>query len=157
MATMWCWITHISDHTLALLGIVIAIIAIVISCVAMLDVRRLFRELKHRDETTEERVRTAVLQELNNSGTSIAAFFRACQFVTFAPNELNRESAMLMLMVFRLQQKLAPKASIEELAELRKSTRHQMEVAARGYAEMLVGSGLGTLKEGYEPNPDLGN
>jgi hypothetical protein len=61
-------------------------------------------------------------QTYNNYGASMSAFYRACQYVEFHPDELNRESAALLFATFRIQQLLAPKASKEELAELRKTT-----------------------------------
>lgn len=160
--TIWNWALHNPDRALALVGVLIAVIAVVIAVIAIADVRRLFRELEHRDKTTQERTRTAILHELNNYGASITAFFRASQYIEFNPMDLNRESAMLLFMTFRVQQLLAPNDSKAELAELQKITRKQVEDAAQGYAEMIIGAGLGTLKKGYQinapqkPMPEIG-
>jgi hypothetical protein len=132
---------------------ILAAVAVVISCVAMYDVRHLFRELKRRDEATEERVRRTILQEMQNHTSSIAAFFRACQYIDFNPLEMNRESAFLLLMTFRVQQLLSPTAPKASLAQLRAETRKQIEVTAQEYATLIINSGIGRMKEGYS----LGN
>ena len=120
----------------------------------MYDVRHLFRKLAERDRTAEERVRLSVLRELLTHTVSFAAFFRAAQAVEFAPLQPDRETSIAMLMAFRIQQLLAPNASREELATLRQTTREQIEEGARGYAEMIINSGFGRLKDGIEfPSP----
>lgn len=89
------------------------------------------------------------LQEMQNHTTSIAAFSRACQYVDFNPLEMNRESAILLLMTFRVQQLLSPGAAKEQLSQLRAQTRKQVEDTAREYATLIVSSGIGKMKEGY--------
>jgi hypothetical protein len=135
MTLAWHWILNHADRILSLVAIVIAVIAI-------FDVRELFR-------TTEQRARTAILQELNNYGASMSAFYKACQYIDFNPGELNRESAALLFATFRIQQLLDPKATKEELSELQKSTRNNVDKAARGYMDMLINSNIGRLKDGY--------
>ena len=60
------------------------------------------------------------------------------------------ESAILLLMAFRIQQMLHPEMSKEDQEQLRKSTREKLERTAREYAQMIVGSNQGKVKEGYE-------
>jgi hypothetical protein len=134
MTLPWYWILTHTDRILSLVAIVIAVIAI-------RDVRHLFR-------TTEERARTAILQELNNYGASMCAFYRACQYIEFHPGELDREGAALLFATFRVQQLLAPKATKEELAELRKNIRNNVDKAAREYMDLLISSDIGKLKDG---------
>jgi hypothetical protein len=138
--TLACdWILNHADRILSLIAIVIAVIAI-------RDVRHLFR-------TTEERARTAILHELNNYGASMSAFYRACQAIDFQPGELDRESAALLFATFRVQQLLAPNATRQELSELQKATRKNVDDAALGYVELLISSGIGRLKNGYTLQP----
>lgn len=106
---------------------ILSCVAIVIATVAMIDVRRLFKELEKRDKNTEERIRTAVLKELLSATASFATFSRAAQFIDFHRGQPDRETAIAMLMAFRLQQLIAPDAKKEDLAELRKTTRKQIE------------------------------
>jgi len=79
----------------------------------------------------------------------MSAFYRACQYIEFHPGELDRESAALLFATFRVQQLLAPKATKEELSERQKATRKDVDDAARGYMELLISSGIGSLKDGY--------
>ena len=142
---------HIIIHWLVNnLDRVLALIAIVIAAIAMIDVRRLFHELEERDRNTEQKVRLAVLKELLTHCASIATFFRAAQFIDFYEDQPDRETAIAMLMSFRVQQLIAPDAKPEELADLRKKTRDQMENSAREYAQMIVKNGLGKLKERWD-------
>jgi len=136
----------IIDH----LDRILALIAIGIAAYAIWDVRKLFKELERRDRTTEERVRLAVLRELMNHAFSFAAFFRAAQYIDFNPLDFDRDAAVTMFMGFHLQKLLAPNADVKELAALQKKTRDDTEEAAKGYAEMIIASKLGTLKEGFE-------
>jgi hypothetical protein len=129
------WILNHADR-------ILSFIAIVIAAIAILDVRHLFR-------TTEERARTAILRELNNYGASMSAFYRACQYIEFHPGELDRESAALLFATFRVQQLLAPKATKEELSELQKATRKDVDKAAREYMDLLIRSEIGRLKDGW--------
>jgi len=113
---------------------ILACIAIVIATYAIMDVRHLFR-------TTQERARTAVLRELNNYGASMAAFFLACHNLEFHSDE-NKESAALLFATFRVQQLLSPKATGDELAQLRKATRRDVGNTAQEYKEQLISSGM---------------
>ena len=128
------WILNHADR-------ILSFIAIAIAAVAIFDVRHLFR-------TTQERARTAILQELNNYGVSMCAFYRACQYIEFHPGELDRESAALLFATFRVQQLLSPKATKEELSALRKTTRNQVDKAAQEYMDLLISSNIGKLKGG---------
>lgn len=129
------WILNHADR-------ILSFIAIVIAAIAILDVRHLFR-------TTEERARTAILRELNNYGASMSAFYRACQYIEFHPGELDREGAALLFATFRVQQLLAPNATKEELSELQKATRKDVDKAAREYMGLLIRSEIGRLKDGW--------
>lgn len=135
MTSAWYWLLGYLDRILSFIAIVIAVIAIY-------DVRDLFR-------TTEERARTATLRELNNYGASMSAFYRACQYLDFHPGELDRESAALLFATFRIQQLLAPNATKEELSELRKTTRKDVDKKAREYIDLLISSDIGKLKDGW--------
>ena len=143
MSTAWYWIVNNLDRILAL-------VAIVIAAVAMLDVRRLFKELEKRDRNTEKRVRQGVLTELLTHTSSFAAFSRAAQFIDFDEGQPDKQTAIAMLMSFRLQQLLAPGAKKEELAQMRQSTRNTMEETAKGYAEMIISSGMGKVRDGWD-------
>jgi hypothetical protein len=135
MTLAWYWILNHADRIISLVAIVIAVIAIY-------DVRHLFR-------TTQERDRTAILRELNNYGASMSAFYRACQYLEFRPGELDRESAALLFATFRIQQLLSPNATKEELSELQKSTRNDVDKTARGYMDLLISSDICKLKDGW--------
>jgi hypothetical protein len=76
MCTAWYWIVNHLDRILALLAIVIAAVAIV-------DVHRLFEELGKRGRDTGKKVRHAVLMELLTHTSSLAAYSRAAQFIEF--------------------------------------------------------------------------
>lgn len=142
MTVAWYWIVNHADRILSL-------IAIVIATVAIIDVRHLFHMLEDRDRTTEQRVQEAVVRELMTHALSFAAFFRAAQYIDFYPKEPDRDTCVTMFMGFHLQQKLAPNASKAELKELLRSTRNQVETAARGYAEMIIASEIGRFKDGW--------
>jgi hypothetical protein len=107
------------------------------------------KELQERDRNTEKKVQQAVLQELLTHTSSFAAFSRAAQFIDFDEGQPDKQTAIAMLMSFRLQQLIAPDAKQEELARLRKTTRATMEETSRAYAETIISSGLGTLKDGW--------
>lgn len=142
MMTVLYWIVGHLDRLLAL-------IAIVIATYAIWDVRKLFKELERRDQNTEKRVRIAVINELMTHVLSFAAFFRATQHVVLDPKEPDRVTAVMILSAFRLQQLLFPEASKEELNQLQKNTRSQVEETAKGYAEMLISSQMGDFKDGW--------
>ena len=145
----WYWIINHLDRILAL-------IAIVIAAYAIWEVRKLFNELERRDQNTEKRVRLAVINELMTHVLSFAAFFRATQHLVLDPKEPDRVTAVTIFAAFRLQQLLFPDASKEELNQLQKNTRSQVEETAKGYAEMLISSEMGKFKgwlgflEGYK-------
>jgi len=148
MVGIWHWVLSNMDRVLAFIAIVIAV-------VAMVDVRRLFRELERRDETTEDRVRKALLEELGIHVRSCAAFFRACQYLDFKPLELNRQSAVLMLMAFHFRQGLKPNLSKDEQSQVQKKMNSEMEKTAKTYAKTLIASGSATLKPGLEFDDSL--
>ena len=147
-----CWIINNFDRFLALVAILLALVGIVVAAVAMWDVRRLFKELESRDKNAEQRVRQAVLKELLTVTASFATFSRAAQFIDFHPGQPDKDTAIAMLMAFRIQQLIAPDAKKEEFAELRKTTRNQVEKEAAVWAQTIIDSGLGKLKDGWEFN-----
>jgi hypothetical protein len=143
MLAVWYWIV---DH----LDRILALIAMVIAAYAIWDVRKLFNELERRDQNTEKRVRLAVINELMTHVLSFAAFFRATQHMVLDPKEPDRVTAVTILAAFRLQQLLFLDASKEELNQLQKNTRSQVEETAKGYAEMLISSEMGKFKDGWD-------
>jgi len=133
---------------------ILAFIAIVIAAIAMIDVRRLFKELETRDRHTEARIHKAVLKELLTHAASFAAFFRAAQFITFFPEQPDRETAIALLTTFHTQKLIAPDAKPEELAKLRQETREQIERESAAWAQLMIDSGIGKLKDGWEFNKE---
>jgi hypothetical protein len=129
---------------------ILAFVAIVIAAVAMVDVRRLFKALEERDRNTEKNVRHAVLIELLTHTSSFAAFSRAAQFIDFNAGQPDKQTAIAMLMSFHFEQLLAPDPTMEGLAHLRKTARDKMEQVAREYAETIISSGVGKLKDGWD-------
>lgn len=128
---------------------VIDVIAVVIAIYALLDVRHLFRKLDERDKATEDRVRIAFIRELQTTTMSMATFYRACQCIDFHLLDPDRDTCFAMLMTFRTYELLNPNAALREKEDWRKQTREQMERGAKEYAELLIKSNLGKLKEGF--------
>jgi hypothetical protein len=147
MCTAFWWIANHLDRILSFAAIAIAVIA-------MLDVRSLFKELERRDRDTEQKVRQGVLKELLTHTASFATFSRAAQFIDFNAGQPEKQTAIAMLMAFRLQQLIAPEATKEELAELRRTTRNQIEQESKEWAETIIASGLGKLKDGWDISQD---
>jgi hypothetical protein len=145
MLAPWHWILNNLDRILSLIAVVIATIAII-------DVRHLFQRLEKRDKDTEDRVRKAVLKELLTFTASFATYSRAAQFIDFFEGQPDRETAIAMLVAFRIQQLISPEGKKEEFAELRRTTRNQVEKEAAVWAQTIIDSGLGKLKEGWDFN-----
>jgi hypothetical protein len=144
MLTVCHWIVNHLDRILSLIAIVIAAIAIV-------DVRRLFNELEKRDRNTEERVRQAFLRELLTHTSSFAAWSRAAQYIDFDKGQPDKQTAIAMLMSFRIEQLLAPKnATPPQLDQLRKDARNKMEETSKVYAQTIISAGIGKLKDGWK-------
>jgi len=137
--------------TLEHLDRILALIAIVVATYAILDVRKLFKELERRDQNTETRVR----QEMLTHFASHATFAYASQFIDFIDGELGPEASIALLQAFHTQKLLAPKATKEELNALQKSTREQVGKEAVEWARLIVASGGGTMKPDWDlpPNP----
>lgn len=129
----------------------LAYVAIFIGVGGILRADWLFHKLYKR----EKYIREAILSEAKTVLLSYAAFSRALQGVELNETDITKEGAFALLTSFRIQQLLAPDAPMQQLAELRKGTREQVEKSARDYAEMLLGAGMGKLKTGIELNPDL--
>src|ERR1700723_2683288 len=136
MCTVLSWVASHLDRIFSLVAIVIAVIA-------MLDVRRLFKELERRDKDTEQKVRQALLKELLTHTASLASYSRAAQFIDFAEGQPDKQTSIAMLMTFRFQQVIAPEATNEELAELRRTTRNEIEAKSKEYAQAIISTGLG--------------
>lgn len=127
----------------------LAISAIVVGIAAVIRVEWLFEKLYKR----EQYIRQALLAEFTTILQSYTAFSRAMQAVEMNPLDLTKDGAFAMFTVFRIQQLLYPKASRDEMSVLQKKTRNEAEIAARGYAEMLISSGQGKFREGFDFNP----
>jgi hypothetical protein len=125
---------------------ILAFIATIIAVVAMVDVRRLFKELEGRDKNTETRIRREMLTHF----ASQATFAYAAQFIDFNEGEMGADASTSMLQAFHTQKLLAPNATTEELNTLRKSTREQVGKEAVEWARLIVASGGGTMKEGWD-------
>ena len=134
---------------------VLAFIAIIIAVWAMIDVRRLFKELEFRDRNTEVSIRRAVLGELLTHTASFATFFRAAQFIDFSPHQPDKEASVAMLMAFRLQELVNPAADAKDRKELRKLTRDKIETQSAVWARLLIDNGIGTLKDGWTINDNI--
>ena len=74
------------------------------------------------------------------------------QFVEMNTLDLPKDGAFALFTVFRIHQLLYPKATPEQMAALRKKTRDAAEIGAREYAEMLIKSGQGKFRDGFEFN-----
>jgi len=142
---IWHWIISQLDR-------IFSIIAIVTATYAILDVRKLFKELERRDKNTETRVR----QELLTHFASYATFAYAAQFIDFAEGQPDKDASIALLQAFHTQKLLAPDATKEELAELRKTTRDQIGKQAVEWARIIVACDLGTMKEGWDLPPTRG-
>ena len=131
---------------------VLATVAIVLGVIGIWRAEHLFRELNERaDKMTDEFLNKAITIVV-----SYASFTKALWAVELSPVELREDGAFALMTSFYFQQLLhTTKFTPEQLAELRKHTRNQVETGARDYAEMLIKSGLGRLKDGVEFNPDL--
>jgi hypothetical protein len=119
---------------------ILAFIAIVIAVIAMVDVRRLFKELERRDKNTETRIRQEMLTH----------------FIDFNEGEMGAEASISMLQAFHTQKLLAPNATTEELNALRKSTREQVGKEAVEWARLIVASGGGKMRDGWDLPPTEG-
>jgi hypothetical protein len=126
----------------------LAVAAIVVGLGALLRVEWLFERLYKR----EKYIKQIILEESVTILQSYTAFSRAMQAVEINPLDLPKDSAFAMFTVFYLQKRLYPSASPEAMAALQKRTRNEAEIAARGYAQMLIASGQGKLREGFEFN-----
>ena len=99
-------------------------------------------------------MRNALLREANTVLQSYAAFSRALQVVELDPLELPPDGAFALLTSFYFQQLLhKEKFTPEELQELQKLSRKNVDKAARDYVQMLASSGLGS-REGMQPEPE---
>jgi hypothetical protein len=123
----------------------LSIAAIVIGLGALIRVEYLF-EILYR---LEQYIKNVILNEFITTLHSYSAFARAIQFVEMNPMDLTKDSAFALFTVFELQKRRYPDGRSEEMNALRKKTRDEVETAARGYAEMLVKSGQGKLKDGF--------
>lgn len=128
---------------------ILAFIAVIIAVVAMIDVRKLFKELEARDQNTELRIR----QEMLTHFASRATFAYAAQFIDFKEGELGPEASIALLQTFHTQQLLSPNATKEQQAALRQETREKIGREAADWARMIVASRGGTMKQGWDLPP----
>ena len=130
----------------------LAAVAIVLGVIGFWRSEQPFSELNKRADTmTEEFLRMVMTITV-----SYASFTKALTGVELDSIELPENGAFALLTSFYLKQQLhAERFTQEKLAELRNDTRHQVEIGAREYAEMLIKSGLGRLRDGVEFNPKL--
>src|ERR1700683_165334 len=98
---------------------IFAVIAIVIATYAILDVRKLFKELNRRDENTETRIRQEVLTHF----ASYATFSYAAQFIDFVKGQPDKDACIAMLKAFHTLKLLNPNLTREQAGQLRKDTR----------------------------------
>jgi hypothetical protein len=124
----------------------LTIIALLVGIGAVIRVEYLFEKLYKR----ERYIKNAVLDEFITALHSYSAFARAMQFVEMNPTDLTKDSAFALFTVFEFQKRRYPDAKPEEMNALRKKTRDEVENSARGYAEMLIKSGQGRLKDGFD-------
>lgn len=122
----------------------LAVVAILVGIAAILRAEWLFEKLYRR----EKYIKQAILEEANTVVLSYAAFSRAMQAVDLDQWELTKDGAFALFTCFHFQQLLHTGFTREEFAQLRKATRKQVDQMGTEYAELLVGSGLGSLKEG---------
>ncbi len=126
----------------------LSIVALVVGVAALIRVEWLFEKLYKR----EQYIRQAILEEFMTVLNSYAAFSRAMQFVEMNTLDLSKDSAFALFTVFRIHQLLYPKATPEQMAALRKKTRDAAETGAREYAKMLIKSGQGKIRDGFDFN-----
>jgi len=129
----------------------LAIIAILVGVGGILRAEWLFERLYKK----EKLIRDALLQQANTVLQSYAAFSRALQAVELDPLELRPDGAFALLTSFHFQQ-LLHKGTFtkEQLHELQRLTRKNIDTSARGYVEMLTSSGLGKIREGVKLEPE---
>lgn len=139
MHSLWTWTIEHLDR-------IISLIAILIAAYAILDVRKLFKELQRRDKSTETQIRQQMLTHF----ASRATFAFAAQFINFTEGQMGSEASIALLQAFHMQQLLAPDATKEQHAALRQQTREQINREAVDYARLIIATGLGTLKPGWD-------
>jgi hypothetical protein len=143
LANAWSFLT--SDRGLAILAILVGVGGILRS-------EWLFEKLYRR----EKHIREALLREANTVLLSYASFARALQGIDLDPKEMAKDGAFAALTSYHFQQLLhGGSYTPQQLAELRKGTREQVEKQAQVYAEQFIAAGIGTLKSGMGFNPDL--
>lgn len=139
----WAFVT--SDRGLAILAILVGLGGI-------LRAEWLFEKLYKR----EKHIREALLREANTVLLSYASFSRALQGIDLDPKEMAKDGAFAALTSYYFQQLLhGSDYTPQQLAELRKVTREQVEKRAVVYAEQFIAAGMGTLKTGVEFNPEF--
>jgi len=156
-ATVWQWAR--SDHGLTVLSTILSIIALPVAIAAIIvgvrgirEARDLFKKLETTLNQLVTDIKENALRETLTVATSYAAFTRALQAVELDPMELPKDGAFALLTSFHFQKLLNPSYTPEQSSELQKLTRKSVDVTAHGYVEMLLKSGLGTMKDGIELN-----
>jgi len=131
---------------------VLGTVAILVGVVGIWRAEWLFEKLYKREKT----IREALLREANTILQSYASFSRALQGIDLDPKEMAKDGAFATLTSYHFQQLLhGSDYTPQELGELRKVTREQVEKQAQVYGKLLVATGIGKLKSGLEFNTDL--
>jgi hypothetical protein len=127
-------------------------LAIVVGVGGILRAEWLFEKLYKR----EKDIREALLREANTVLLSYASFSRALQGLELDPMEMTKDGAFAALTSYHFQQLLHGSSyTPQQLVELRKLTREQIEKQARVYAEQFIAAGIGKLKDGVVLNPEF--
>ena len=64
----------------------------------------------------------------------------------------DNETSIALLAAFHTQKQIAPEAKPVELARLRQETREQIAREASAWAQLMIDSGIGRLKDGWDFN-----
>lgn len=134
---------------LAVAGTVLSVIAIVVGVGGILRAEHLFKRLDANLTDLISNFKRDALRETTSVTASFAAFAHALQFVELKKLELQKDAAFALFTQFHLQRLLHPDMSDEDFARLRKTDRDNVDKGARDYIEMLVKSGMATVKPGF--------
>jgi hypothetical protein len=122
-------------------------IAIVLGVVGIWRAEVLFTKLDRNLENLIKNMKDRMLDEAITVTSSYAGFIRAMQKVELHPNELPKDAAFALFTTFHLQTLRYPGAKPEQMAQLRKDSRANVDTYAQGYVDMLLQSGLASTKD----------
>ena len=125
-----------------------SIIAILLGVAGIWRAEYLFTKLDRNLNQLIRDIKKNTLQQAITVTVSYAAFSRALQAVELNPLELNKDGAFALLTAFHLQKLLHTDMTPEQLSELRKVTRKEVDKAARRDVNQLVDSGMGKMRDG---------